>query len=105
DEIIERLGMRHPLVIVRGFDRPNIFLRVATFPTEAAKRDAVLERVQDAPKPGIVYAGTRRHVEEIAQALIDRGVNAASYHAGMSATELHESQNAFMPGGTDAVVA
>jgi ATP-dependent DNA helicase RecQ len=69
NEIIERLGMRDPLVIVRGFDRPNIFLGVETFPTENHKRESLLNRVQDAAKPGIVYVGTRKHAEEIAQDL------------------------------------
>ena len=61
DEIIERLGMHDPLVIVRGFDRPSIFLRVDSAATENDKLEALLGRVQFAPKPGIVYTGTRRH--------------------------------------------
>src|SRR5579883_374698 len=53
DEIVERLRMRKPLVIVRGFDRPNIFLRVETFKSESEKREALLDRIENRPKPGI----------------------------------------------------
>src|SRR4051812_31262195 len=38
DEIVERLKMRDPKVLVRGFDRPNIYLRVDRFKTIAEKR-------------------------------------------------------------------
>ncbi len=105
NEIIERLGMRGPEVIVRGFDRPNIALRVDTFPTEKEKIEALLNRVQFAPKPGIVYVGTRKHAEDVAQALIERGVDAASYHGGMAARERHEIQESFMSGRREIMVA
>ncbi len=105
DEIIGRLGMRNPKVIVRGFDRPNIFLRVETFSSEQDKRESLLKRVQFAPAPGIVYTGTRKHAEEIAAALVELGVNAASYHGGLPAKERHSIQNAFMSGETAVMVA
>ncbi|HLH00423.1 MAG TPA: ATP-dependent DNA helicase RecQ [Bryobacteraceae bacterium] len=105
DEIVARLGMRRPLVIVRGLDRPNIFLRVATFRTDQEKREALLARVQDAAKPGIVYVGTRKHGEELAGALEERGVNAAFYHGGMAAKERHHIQQTFMSGQTGVIVA
>src|SRR6185437_3550514 len=57
-EIIERLGLREPQIIVRGFDRPNISLRVDSFGKENEKLQAVLRRVEFADKPGIVYVAT-----------------------------------------------
>jgi ATP-dependent DNA helicase RecQ len=42
-EIIERLGMREPAVVVRGFDRPNIHLSVQTFLEERHKRAALIK--------------------------------------------------------------
>ena len=105
DEIVARLGMRDPLVLVRGFDRPNIFLRVETFTADDEKRAALLRRVQFAPKPGIIYTGTRKHAEELARELGELGVNAVSYHAGMAAKRRHEIQEAFMSGNTETIVA
>ena len=105
DEIVRRLGMRDPRVIVRGFDRPNIRLGVETFPDEAAKRDALLNRVVFADKPGIVYVSSRRHAEEIAAALNERGVKALHYHAGMRPSQRNPVQDSFMEGAGEVIVA
>src|SRR5690349_1738759 len=74
EEIVACLGMRDPVVVVKGFDRPNIYLAVRPFPDEQTKREALLEAVEEAEKPGIVYVSSRRHAEEIARELSDRGV-------------------------------
>ncbi|WP_126579312.1 RecQ family ATP-dependent DNA helicase [Tengunoibacter tsumagoiensis] len=105
EEIIESLSMREPEVIVRGFDRPNIWLGVEKFYKEADKRNALLERVLEADKPGIVYTATRKHAEEIAQALTDKGISAAYYHAGMRAIEREQVQEQFMDDEVEVIVA
>ncbi|MDF2762576.1 MAG: ATP-dependent helicase RecQ, partial [Thermomicrobiales bacterium] len=104
-EIVERLGMREPRIVVRGFDRPNIRLAVEGFSEEEDKRQALIARVVDAPKPGIVYAATRKHAEELAAALGEQGVNAVAYHAGMAAGERARIQEAFMSDAVDVIVA
>src|SRR3954452_12878916 len=56
DEIVQRLGLREPEVIVRGFDRPNLRFAVETFHGERAaarKQRALLDEVAEAPSPGI----------------------------------------------------
>jgi superfamily II DNA helicase RecQ len=59
-EITERLGLRDPAVVVRGFDRPNISLAVERFFDAGAKDAAVVERVAATDgRAGIVYAATR----------------------------------------------
>ena len=63
EEVVERLRMRDPRMIVRGFDRPNIWLGVEAFQDASTKRDALLDRVVEAEKPGIVYVATRRGAE------------------------------------------
>ena len=83
-EIAERLRMRDPRVFVQGFDRPNIYLRVDRFKTEAEKRDALVHRVIWADKPGIVYVGTRKAAEEIMRALAEEGLGSLFYHGGCS---------------------
>jgi ATP-dependent DNA helicase RecQ len=104
-EIVERLGMREPRIVVRGFDRPNIRLAVEGFAEEEDKREALIARVVDAPKPGIVYAATRKHAEELAAALVEQGVNGVAYHAGMAAGERTCIQEAFMYDVVDVIVA
>lgn len=104
-EIVERLRMRDPRVVVRGFDRPNIWLGVEVFPDQMPKRRALIERVKEAEKPGIVYAATRRHAEEVACDLAGQGLRAAYYHGGMKGDERHTVQEAFMSGDLDVIVA
>jgi ATP-dependent DNA helicase RecQ len=105
EEITHRLGMRDPSVIVSGFDRPNIWMGVRTFPDEAAKRGALLAEVEQAEKPGIIYVSSRRNAEEIANELNARGIKAAYYHGGMRAKERGPTQNDFMSGESDVIVA
>src|SRR3954468_8890316 len=83
DEIVERLGMRSAEVLVRGFDRPNIWFGVERFHDAHAKRRKLVASVVEAPKPGIVYAATRRLAEELGAELAEAGVSATVYHGGM----------------------
>ncbi len=104
-EIIDRLGLRDPRVIVHGFDRPNISLRVDTFAKKDEKRDAVLRRVEWADKPGIVYVATHRNAESIAHDLQLCGVDAVFYHGGLKPKQREEIQNRFMNDEVPVIVA
>ena len=104
-EIVERLGLRDPLVLVRGFDRPNIHLAVESFLDDLEKVEATLQRAVAATKPGIVYAATRRGAEGLADALGERGVSAAAYHAGLGKAARERVQDAFMADELEVVVA
>ena len=105
EEIIERLGMRNPKLVVQGFDRPNLWFGVERFQDELAKRRALLQTVVEAAKPGIVYTSTRQRSEELAAALGDAGLRTAAYHAGMKAAERETVQTAFMEDRLDVIVA
>jgi ATP-dependent DNA helicase RecQ len=105
DEIVERLRMDDPHVIVRGFDRRNIWLGVERFRDERRKERELVERTAAAPKPGIVYTATRKGTEELADALAKHGVAARAYHAGLSKRERDDAQEAFMDDGVDVIVA
>lgn len=104
-EIVERLGMRDPRIVVKAFDRPNISLAVRRFETEAQKRDALLEAIEAAEKPGIVYAATRKHAEDLFAALLDRGISSSYYHGGMRKLDRDQVQREFMNGGSEVIVA
>lgn len=104
-EIIERLHLRDPKIIVHGFDRPNIRLSVEIFEAAPDKLDALVKKIDWADKPGIVYTATRRHSEEVTSALGERGVRSASFHGGMSAKQRAPLQDAFMKDEFDVIVA
>ena len=107
EEIVDRLGMREPEVIVRGFDRPNINLAVERFHDADAKTRALIAAVGEAQAPGIVYVATQKGSERLAVRLCDAGVRAAAYHGGMGARRRDAAQEAFMAddGDVDVMVA
>jgi ATP-dependent DNA helicase RecQ len=108
DEIVTRLDLRDPEILIRGFDRPNLRFSVERFHGELGaerKLRALEEKIADSPPPGIVYVATRRQAEELAESLCAREVQAASYHAGMRSKERDAVQARFMDGESDVVVA
>jgi ATP-dependent DNA helicase RecQ len=108
-EIVERLEMRDAQVVVAGFDRPEIRLEVDQYADAHGKVQGVLNRVLaeigEGRGPGIVYSATRRGTEEIAEQLVDRGLRARPYHAGLNKAEREDTQRAWMEDELDVVVA
>ena len=88
-EIARRFGMREPLQVRSGFDRPNLSFDVV--PLEGtgskARRQALLEAglADPANRPAIVYCGTRKDTDEVAEDAARSRVAALPYHAGMEA--------------------
>jgi ATP-dependent DNA helicase RecQ len=108
-EIAQRLGLRDPVSIRSGFDRPNLTFDVASVEGKGAvarKRAALMHVLSDAQAlPAIVYCGTRKDTDEVARDIAAQGIATVSYHAGMSPEKRRESQAAFMDGRAEVVVA
>ncbi|MGB3767097.1 MAG: ATP-dependent DNA helicase RecQ, partial [Phormidesmis sp.] len=104
-EIIERLGMSQPAKLVRGFDRPQIYLNAYQFSEETEKTKHLIQAVVEEKPPGIVYVATRKAAEEIAEQLDAREINAVAYHAGMKVGDREDIQQRFMAGNVDVIVA
>jgi len=93
-DIQSRLFPQPPRVFVHGFDRPN--LRLAMSP-RAGGRGQLLQFVSEhRGDSGIIYCGSRRKTEEIAEFLRQEGVKALHYHAGMDTTERSRNQDVFL---------
>jgi ATP-dependent DNA helicase RecQ len=104
-EIVERLGLASPRVLVHEADRPNIWLGARASATDAERDAAVVEAAVATDGAGIVYARTHRHVEELAAALAEAGRPALVYHAGLAGRARAEAQDVFLRGDADLVVA
>jgi ATP-dependent DNA helicase RecQ len=108
DEIAERLGMKDPLVLVHGFDRPNISLDVVRHQEDKGKRKAVLDQVAGLAREqgqGLLYAATRKDTEKYAAKLAKEGLRAEAYHAGRSASDRERIHELFLDDELDVVVA
>jgi ATP-dependent DNA helicase RecQ len=104
-EIVERLGLREPVEVVRGFDRPNIHFAVEDHHDETQKLRALVQHVAHGERPAIVYTATRRRSEELADELREAGVSALAYHAGLRRHEREAAHTAFMDDDVEVVVA
>jgi ATP-dependent DNA helicase RecQ len=108
-EIAERLGLRDWLSVRSGFDRPNLVFDVVSVEGKGAvtrKRAALLHVLEDEhARPAIVYCGTRKDTEEVAALIAGEGVATVAYHAGMAPEARRSSQDAFMAGEAEVVVA
>ncbi len=105
EEIVSRLCMNEPSVLVGGFDRPNIYLRVDRFQKSEKKLEGLLHRVRWAKKPGIIYVGTRKEAETIMAGLDEEGIKSLYYHGGLKAAERDSVQDRFMSGDAEVIVA
>jgi len=88
DEIATRLGLREWTSVRAGFDRPNLAFDVVSLEgagTVARKRAALLHILSDSgARPAIVYCGTRRDTDDVAELISAAGISTVPYHAGMS---------------------
>ncbi|OBH81027.1 recombinase RecQ [Mycobacterium scrofulaceum] len=104
-DIVDRLALRDPAVVVGGFDRPNLRLVVERHLDADEKRSAVLEAIPGLPTPGLLYVATRKDAESYAEALRAKGIAAAIYHAGMKAAERDAVHAGFRDDEYEVVVA
>ncbi len=104
-DIALSLQLRNPFTLVTGFDRPNLAYRVLEVHGDASKLEALKELMLRLPKPGLVYAGTRREAEDLALELQGWGIKASCYHAALDVTTRNAVQDAFQKGKVEVVVA
>ncbi len=112
-EIGELLGLRDPVVVVRGLDRPELHLEVVR--VERAQDELrelgrlLLPGVNGAPPPldgkGIVYTRTTRAARDTARWLAERGVAADHYHGRRAAKDRKRVQDGFSSGAIRVVAA
>lgn len=94
DEIVERLALQQARQFVSSFDRPNIRYQVGQRHNARRQLMEFLERHRG--DTGIVYALSRRKVDETAAWLAEAGIEALPYHAGLDAATRHANQRRFL---------
>ncbi|MBQ7322320.1 MAG: DNA helicase RecQ [Clostridia bacterium] len=94
EDIVRILGLRRPLQIVTGFDRPNLNFEVMQPPSKMPALHRLMARF--AGKSGIVYCATRKNVEKVCEVLCESGLPATRYHAGLTDEERQVNQEDFL---------
>ncbi|NGX17566.1 DNA helicase RecQ [Wenzhouxiangella sp. XN24] len=103
EDIVRVLDLEHATRYVASFDRPNIRYTVREKHKPLEQLAAFLASRDG--QAGIIYALSRRRVDELTEKLCARGLRAGAYHAGLAATERHRVQEAFLRDELDIVVA
>ena len=102
-DILRVLGLEHAHQHVTGFDRPNIRYSVLEKHKPLDQLSAFLAARPD--QAGIIYALSRKRVDEVAGRLAEQGLRAAAYHAGLPAEQRRRVQEDFLRDRLDLVVA
>jgi ATP-dependent DNA helicase RecQ len=95
EDIVERLQLQEARQFVSSFDRPNIRYRIAEKKDPSAQLLRFIEEEHEGDA-GVVYCQSRKRVEETAQLLCERGVDALPYHAGLEASVRQRNQDRFL---------
>ncbi|MFF9909277.1 DNA helicase RecQ [Streptomyces sp. NPDC013457] len=94
-EIATRLGLQDARHFVASFDRPNIQYRIV--PKNSAQKQVLeLIRTEHEGDAGVVYCLSRASVEKTAAFLVEQGIDALPYHAGMDARARAANQARFL---------
>jgi ATP-dependent DNA helicase RecQ len=107
DDIVQALDLTSVQRIVTGFNRPNLTFAVRHMADPTVKLGALHDLLINlADGAAIVYVGTRRDTEEVAEFIRDVvNLEAVYYHAGLDADTRYRLQEAFLNGRQSVMVA
>ena len=94
EDIVRLLSLQDPNINQVGFDRPNLYFSVI----KAADRKKYLEGylADHDGQSGIIYAATRKEVDNLYAHLKSLGIWVGRYHAGLSSEERNQTQEGFI---------
>ena len=104
-DIAKQLGLREPRTVNLGVYRPNLRYEVRHTAKELAKQQHVVRILRETGGTGIVYCATVKNCEVVSRILEAEGLKAAMYHGRLAAARRHETQDRFMAGELEAIVA
>lgn len=105
-DIALQLGLVKPSRMVHGFYRPNLYYQVEFCEDEEEKRTLLDSAISATPSGRIiVYCGTRKITEEVAERLKSSYADVGYYHAGMTPTERTQMQAEYAQGKIRILVA
>lgn len=105
-DIARVLGLKSPVRHVHGFYRPNLFFQVETCTSEDEKFAYLRQALNETPQGRVlIYCGTRKITEQLAERLSQHHPGVAHYHAGLANAERTRVQTSYDTGETRVLVA
>ena len=104
-EIITRLNLTDAKLFVSSFDRPNIRYQISQNQGNAREQLLRFIRNEHENDAGIVYCLSRKKVEQTAEWLSSKGLNALPYHAGLPVEVRQNNQHRFLTEDSIVIVA
>ena len=104
-DIVSHLGLREPNTFNLGIFRDNLHYEVRHTAKEIAKQQHLVRLLREIEGTGIVYCASVKHCEEVVRILKAEGLEAAHYHGRLAAARRRETQDRFMAGELEAIVA
>ncbi|MEK5194654.1 DNA helicase RecQ [Bacillus sp. FSL M7-0884] len=103
EDICNTLGINQENTIMTTFERENLSFSVI----KGQDRNAYLADYirQNQKESGIIYAATRKVVDQLYEDLMKAGVSVSKYHAGMSDNDRNEQQELFLRDEVSVMVA
>lgn len=103
-DIVDVLHMQDPAIIISGFGRDNLDFAIAHCEGRKEKFERIRRTIAKW-RTGIIYCSTRKNVMAVYREMMHPGAKMVAYHAGMTDEERAFSQEAFISGRADVVVA
>ena len=102
-DVLSQLGLLEPQTFISSFNRPNLNYSIVPREQDLTSLLALLEKYRG--ESAIIYCGSRKDTEELAQTLRERAFVAEPYHAGLNADVRKATQERFIHDRTPIVVA
>ena len=93
-DIIKQLDLREPDIHVASFNRPNLYYEVRRKTTTPYRE--LLAQVKKTDGAGIIYCLSRKKVDELTHKLLQDGIKALPYHAGLDSVTRTNNQTSFI---------
>ncbi|MBC7904757.1 MAG: DNA helicase RecQ [Gemmatimonadaceae bacterium] len=105
-DIVKNLDLRDPNIFISSFNRSNLYYEIQPkIKKEDTLKSIVKSIVQNNGKSGIIYTLNRKTTEELAELLVQNGIKAVAYHAGLDSKLRAQRQDMFLNEDTQVIVA
>ena len=102
-DIVKLIELNKPAIFISGFDRENLKINVLKV---SGRLNYIINYInENKDQSGIIYAATRKEVDNIYEKLMDNNVSAARYHAGLSDEDRRKSQEDFVYDRVNVMIA